>query len=161
MSRPERTYSEASQLIWLENEGAILGRLVPVKKGVTGSRRYELMAGESRLKLQRGQGIGVMVPSYRRLCHISPENVLGLRTARLTRNERDAWDREREELEREEEVWAAEDALEQASGRFEKLEAMERLEALTGETDLEYGLASDARKLMAGAVQVAMPGQKG
>lgn len=101
----ERRFSEDSQMTWLHNEGAIMG-LVPAYKGknVRGRRgRRLLFAAESFPRFRRCGSMMCMVPHFRRVTTVTPANIHGIIAARLTRGERDAWDRLRLYIEQDEE----------------------------------------------------------
>lgn len=141
-------------MLYLENEGVLLGRVIPVERPTgAGPRARCMMVGESYLKWQRSP-MPVLVPAYRRLCTMSPDNIEGLRAARLTRNERDSWDRMQAWAARDDEVQAARAAVNAAKTKNESIESWERLQAVDPDPDWLTDGVNGVRHLLAGGIRV-------
>lgn len=149
-----RKPSYAAGQMWLENEGALLGRLLPTIKTTDDGRVHKMYAGEAYLKWQRGP-IPVLRPAFRRFCEVRPENVKVLRSMRLTRQERDEYERHAAELDRQEDLHNAKLELAYSQTDEQARIALEKIQQYGGEeAEWMEELAEEALRELGGHIQV-------
>lgn len=154
-----RQPSEAAQMIWMENEGALLANIVPVRKQVKGGRRYELYAGETYLRWDRSGPLPVLREHHRISCKVTQKSTRTLRALRLTRHQRDLWDIYRHQIERVADMHEAEQALLNATTEQEHHDAMDRLSELDPNADAWMeDIEDEYEKARKGSVSVTVPG---
>jgi hypothetical protein len=151
------------QQMWLENEGAIVSNLVPVRKttsterGKGTGRHSELHVGEAFCRWDRSCGIPILREHVRYKGKLTQAIARNLRSLRLTRTQRDQWDVFGAQIEREVDIHNAKMAMLAARTPQERADAYDRLAELEPDPEWFHELEEQYEAAAKGAVSVVVP----